>query len=108
MIASHQAAACGPLVTVDTMIRGSMTEQVRSDLETSGRVGPWPVSIFGSFLQQLARNSAELITIVLGDAALAEPPPIDVAEIAFAWIRAELGAGRKMLDLVGSDRELFA
>ena len=58
--------------------------------------------------QQLARNLPELFAVILLGVALTEPSPVDVANVGFAWIGAELGAGRKMLDLIWTDRKLLA
>ena len=64
--------------------------------------------ILAPLSQQLARDLLELIAIVLFNEALAESSPVDVANVIFAWIRAEFGAGRKMLNLVWTNRKLLA
>src|SRR5262245_57926678 len=58
--------------------------------------------------QQFARDLLELFAITLLGVALAKPSPVDIANVGFAWISAELGAGRKMLDLIWTDSELFS
>jgi hypothetical protein len=58
--------------------------------------------------QELARDLLELLAIGLLAEVLTEPSPVDVANVSFAWIGAELGAGRKMLDLIWADSKLFA
>jgi hypothetical protein len=58
--------------------------------------------------QQFARDLLELFAIVLLGVALTEPSPVDVANVGFAWIGAELGAGRKMLNLIRTNRKLLA
>ena len=68
----------------------------------------WARSILRALLQQFARDLAQLLAIVLFGVTLAEPSPVDVAEIVFARIRTELGAGGKMLNLIRTDSELFA
>jgi hypothetical protein len=65
-------------------------------------------SVFASLFQELARDLFELVAIVLFNEALAESSPVDVANVVFAWICAELGAGRKMLDLVWTNSKLLA
>ena len=65
-------------------------------------------SVFASLFQELARDLFELVAIVLFNEALAESSPVDVANVGFTWICAELGAGRKMLDLVWTNSKLLA
>jgi hypothetical protein len=65
-------------------------------------------SVLAPLSQKLARDLLELLAVVLFAEVLAEPPPVDVADVSFAWISAELGAGWKMLDLIWADSKLFA
>jgi hypothetical protein len=64
--------------------------------------------VLGPLSQELARDLLELLAVGLLRELLSEPPPVDVADVSFAWISAELGAGWKMLDLIWADSKLFA